>query len=928
MTTYARVNTTGLTWTNTAAWSPAGAPTTSADKAQFTSAITTTNNTVGATATVGQIEIIAPVVTATVSAVTGQIITLSPSASFSDVGILFTGTTGSSVTISAALALASDQTWNFGTSNKTLTISSASNVLQNAAGGGTYGLTLTGLGRLSSAQANTFGGVGKTITLQNGVVCEPGAAGTLGSLNNTIYVGPNSYLDLFTRALNQTNYYVTGVGTLGYLTTIVGNQFYGAVAIGSVFDGTKNLLFTGTSAAITLQSATIEGKLTGSVTDYIEISANTSTISAITNTNNDFYAPGGVRINSRAQTGNLLNRSFNVGATDAAAGGVNESAPFGDIRNTIRVLPAGRLYSAPASVTRKVLRDITFDGDAANTHMQNAGTTATSILEFAGALTLSGNATNGAEVSSSSASGGVVYTGTIAGTGALRCVTASSKVTFDSIEPSAFTSWMGQLQTPSNVVVIYKNGYETLTNSRTTGTGVNLYATNGLNSNITLAHSSYTGGGDFVVGSLSSGRTISFGGGSVTASVDTNFYVENAAAVNTTVLFPGNITGQLVFGNATFDSPTATMVVSGTNTRLGSTASVGWTGASNLSLNSAGAFGSGSAAIDAIVIQSTAVLDNSSVSSVTLSNGGVKQLDASFSWAGTNDLNMGLGNVTYSTDRTITFTAGANTGTLKFPGAATTTTATLSFRVGGSTAGAKQRITLGGANASLVAATAADQHSVTAGYFRIENNNGLGAAGTTTAWWVGATNLGAQTTKAALELAGVTTPDTKNVNLYNIGPNDDGALIGVSGTSVFGGAISVPNVAGTRIGVKSGATLTLLGSGLYQNLNPTNSGTPLAFTAESGGTLNQNRILGSNVGTVTVTGGSGTVVFSRANLHTGTMTCSAGTTKVTDVNATSTGSVTVSAGATLESTVQSQFQSTLSLGTLSSASPAILKFAA
>jgi hypothetical protein len=58
------------------------------------------------------------------------------------------------------------------------------------------------------------------------------------------------------------------------------------------------------------------------------------------------------------------------------------------------------------------------------------------------------------------------------------------------------------------------------------------------------------------------------------------------------------------------------------------------------------------------------------------------------------------------------------------------------------------------------------------------------------------------------------------------------------------------------------------------------------------------------------------------------MTCSAGTTKVTDVNATSTGSVFVLAGATLESTVQSQFQSTLSLGTTSSATRAILKFAA
>jgi hypothetical protein len=300
--------------------------------------------------------------------------------------------------------------------------------------------------------------------------------------------------------------------------------------------------------------------------------------------------------------------------------------------------------------------------------MQNAGTTATSILEFAGALTFSGTATNAAEVVSTAASGGVVFTGTIAGAGALRCQTSGSKVTFDSTALNAFTSWTGQLQTTSNVVVIYKNGCETLINSRTTGTGVNLYATNGLDLDITLQHSSYTVGGDWVVGSLFPNRTISFGASSITASADTNFYIETASAANTTVLFPGNITGQLVFGNAGSDRATATMVVSGTNTRSGSTASVGWTGASNLSLNSAGAFGSGSASIDNLVIESTAILDNSSGSAVTLSNGGVKQLNANFSWAGTNDLNVGLGNVTYSADRTITFTAGANTGTLKFPG--------------------------------------------------------------------------------------------------------------------------------------------------------------------------------------------------------------------------------------------------------------------
>ena len=929
LTNFSKSSTSGAALNTGASWVGGVVPNATTARAVLdTNAGTLTSASLGGSLTWGQLRVVPGTVTSTFTIATtaGATLTLTPTdVDAANVGLDFTTATRN-ISIACLVALGSDQQWTIG---NTGSVVAARTLTTTGIISGAFSLTVAGPGIWTqSTQVNTFGGAGKTFTVKDGTKAVASSSSTFGSANNEIIVENNGTIDFVSLAItpNQTQFSITGSGNYDAFPTLTG-RVYGAL-FANVWSNTKTVTIEGTKAVIGLYSSTFAAKITGSVTDTLEILANFNNLMRLTFTGNDFVATNGLLISSQSASSKAsTNYSFSVGNSDSEAG-TDETTVFGALSNTVRVLPSGRLHSAPAaSVTRTVLRNITFDGDAANTHMQNAGTTATSILAFAGALTFSGNA----EVSSSSASGGVVYTGTIAGAGALRCVTASSKVTFDSTAISAFSSWTGQLQTPSNVVVIYKNGYETLTNSRT-ATGVNLYATNGLDSNITLAHSSYSLEGDLIVGSLFPNRTISLGAGGITATDVLNMYVESAAATNTTVLFPGNIIGQLFFGSAGFDSATATMIVSGTNVRSagggGGGASVGWAGASNLSLNSANALGSGSAALDAIVIQSTAVLDNSSGSAVTLSNGGAKQLNANFSWAGTNDLNMGSGNVTYNTDRTITFTAGANTGTLKFPGAATTTNGTFSFSVGGSTAGAKQRITLGGANASLVAATAADQHSVTAGYFRIENNNGLGAAGTTTAWWVGATNLGAQTTKAALELAAVTTPDTKNVNLYNIGPNDDGALIGVSGTSVFSGAISVPNSAGTRIGVKSSATLTLLGSGLYQNLNPTNSGTPLAFTAESGGTLNQNRILGSNVSTVTVTGGSGTVVFSRANLHTGAMTCSAGTTKVTDVNATNTGSVTVSAGATLESTVQSQFQFTLSLGTLSSASRAILKFAA
>jgi autotransporter-associated beta strand protein len=130
----------------------------------------------------------------------------------------------------------------------------------------------------------------------------------------------------------------------------------------------------------------------------------------------------------------------------------------------------------------------------------------------------------------------------------------------------------------------------------------------------------------------------------------------------------------------------------------------------------------------------------------------------------------------------------------------------------------------------------------------------------------------------------------------------------------------------TRIQVDAG-TFTL-GTSLYTTIAPTVSGTPLQFTALSSATLSQQRQLTANVSDVTVNnGGTGTVVFSVANSHTGGFTVEGGTAKVTNATATSTGTVQVNATATLESTVQSTF-TTLRLGTNGSGSRAILKFAA
>ena len=259
---------------------------------------------------------------------------------------------------------------------------------------------------------------------------------------------------------------------------------------------------------------------------------------------------------------------------------------------------------------------------------------------------------------------------------------------------------------------------------------------------------------------------------------------------------------------------------------------------------------------------------------------------------------------------------GGGTKTLTIP-TAVTTTAARTWNVGGGTAGAKQRLSLNGTNATL-----ATSGSVTAGYFRINNTLGLGQAGVTAAWTV--------SSGAALELVAASPPQQKEVNVTGPGPQTDGALRSVSGASTWFGYISVPVqslASPTRIQVDAG-TFTLSRS-IITEISITQTGTPLDFTAfGSTARLNQQRTLNNKVSDIRINnGGVGIVELSAANMHTGGTTCEGGTTRVTHPTATSTGTVQVNAAATLESTVQSTF-TTLRLGTAGSGARAVLKFAA
>lgn len=924
MAIYTRNNTSGLSWSNTAAWTPStGAPITTADVARFDSTITSTSTTTAINATIGQIDFLNPGASVTITPVTGQTITLNPSVSFSNIGIKFSSAAGSSLAITAAFALGSDQTWDFGTSGKQISIGSAGSVMSGA-----VSLTLTGAGRFVSAQNNTFGGVGKFVYLKNGMVCVPGAAGTLGSTSNTIDVGPDAYLDLYSLGVNQTNFRVTGVGTFGFPNAPL--SYYGAVAIGSaVFTSAKTLTFYGSDAAITLQSAVVPGRLTGTMDagGYIEISANVNPSSTLISTTNDFSAPGGLRIASKAQNNSNLNRGYGVGASDSAAStdGSNETIVFGAVTNTIRVMPTGKLYTAPVTGnTRKIRRNISFDGDPANTAINNGGASGT-VFEFAGALTFS-NIGGAVEIANATAST-TKFSGSITGTGGLRAATIGT-ILFDSAVTDAFTNWTGSIaNTAANVVTLsYGNGYDKLTNAVTSNGSMVL--NNATASDITLNHSAYS----FTAGNLGFSST----GGGLRTTVGTSATTITghaaldvyATTANMVVNLPCNITGQLSFGFASAGGvASATYVVSGTNTRTGTAATIDW-GGGNLRLNSNGALGNGSAAADAIVFTSApGTLDNTSGGAVTLTNGGVKQFDANFSWVGTNNLSLGTGNVTWSAARTFTFTSGGGSGTLTLPGDATTPTAASTWNVGGQLSGGPylQRLSLGGSNASTSTAG-----SVTAGYFRVANNNGLGAAATTTMWYVGLTTANVATVGAAIELTGnITTPSTKNGSFRGTGPNGDGALRSVSGTNSWQGATIVPLVSGARFQVDAG-TFTL-STALYTTINPTVSATPLEFAALSGATMNQDRILTNTVGVVTVNSGvgtTGTVSFRAANANTGLMDVKAGTARFTVATAPGNGGIKIPANVTAQvatSNYKATFAGTSTFGTNGSLVKATLK---
>ena len=790
---------------------------------------------------------------------------------------------GANLTIASpvTITLGASQQWSVG-SGRTLTISS---VITGAA----RDVTFAGAGTtVFNTAINNGTWTNSKLTIASGAFVQANANRVLGATTNTVEVqsGGALYVVLLNSA-SVNSFTVAGSGVPG--------KQAGAIFIAGAgeFGAGKTITLTGASPAIGLNAADTSGTISGNATtgDVTFNMFGTNTATATFRNFSDFTVAPGSRLvlqGVNPVSGATTVADFGLEATD--------NNGLGNVNNKVSVKSSLRLVTNAATTLN---RDYFFEGQVGSG--APSGTTTHSIGTFGGNAVFQGTITatagnwvavnNAGTVTQRTLQFGSSLGGKLDGTWNLRSFTSPQTIY---LHPNLdISTWTGDLWA-------YRVSYGVAP------TGAVTYDTTAVIDNIglstpTLAHSSYT-----LLGNLTftGSSDMSLGLGNVATTGGATFTI-----LHGTLTIPGTITGSSQLTKAAIGGLTLNGATSGYSAYAHQ--------AGTLTLNNNNALGSSTATL---TITAAAANTLDSTTGATLQNSGQNSLAGNFTWGGSANLTLGSGSTSWNAARTISFLNG-KTGILRFSGNIGALGALLTLSVGGSPAGgSRSTLWIAGTNGML-----ATTSSVTAGYLRVSNSAGLGNA-TATMWTV--------SSGAALELDGGISPTSaRSVTITGPGPNTDGALRSRSGTNVWSGAIIPPVqslASPTRIQVDAGTfTLSTTGSPSYATIAPTVSGTPLQFTAlGSTAVLNQPRQLNNFVSDVTINnGGVGTVVLSVANQHTGGTTVEGGTCKVTQINATSTGTVQVNATATLESTVQSQF-TTLRLGTTGSEARAILKFAA
>ena len=534
-------------------------------------------------------------------------------------------TFGNSISFGGNVAMGSD-----------VTLSGSTTIPVYGVISGPYNLTISGL-YVNVYNANTFGGVGKTITVNNNSSIRAYNNSAFGDTNNTLILNTGSNGNI--------------VGNTGVLYTITLNQIQWNVSAFYTegrFAIYNAPIILGTDVAINNGYTSDRLTYNGIISGPYSITLNAYTSYVTLNSANTFGGSG---------------KGFTL---TAGTVNINNASAFGNAANTLTVNGGTINNTSGAAITLADNHPQTWGGSFTftGTNNLNMGT---------GAVTMNGN----------------------------RTVTVSAgNLTVGGITGGGFN--------------ITKAGAGTLT----------LAAANTCSGTTTISAGTLKAGAQNVLGGASSTQALIMTGG----TLDLGGYNQDLGSLNGTtgtITSNGGSTATLTIGydtttpsiySGTIQNGTGTVAIakagsgalalSGANTYSGGTT----LSAGTLNIGSATAIGTGRLTIGG------GIIDNTSGGSLALSNNNAQTWNGSFVFTGTDNLNMGTGNVTLGADTTITI----NANTLRVDGV-----------ISGANSLAKDgtgALTLSGTNTF---GGAGKNFTLTAGTFNINNAQAIGGAGTT-----------------------------------------------------------------------------------------------------------------------------------------------------------------------------------------------------
>ena len=669
------------------------------------------------------------------------------------------------------------------------------------------------LSSVTLASNSSIGGSGN-ITI-DAVVAESGGSRALTKVGNG------------TLTLTAANTY-TGATTINGGTLSIASITNGGVA--GALGNSTNL-----AANLTLGGGTLEytGSSNGSTDRNFTLSNGTNSTISVTSPNTTLAISG-----AAASTNGSLTKS---GSGTLALSGNNTYTGA-------TTISAGTLQIGSGSTTGTLstYSAITNNGTLAFNRSDTItqGTDFNSVIGGTGALIQAG-------------SGNLVLAGANTYTGATTISAGTLRIGSGSTTGSLSTS-----SAITNNGTLAFNRSDTITqgtdfNSVIGGTGALIQAGSG---NLVLAGANtYTGATTISAG------TLRIGSGSTTGSLSTSSAITNNGTLafnRSDTITQGTDFNSVIGGTgALIQAGSGTLALSGANTYSGGTTlSVG-----TLALNSSSAIGSGNLTITGETI------DNTSGSAITLATNNSQKWNGNFTFAGTNDLNLGTGSVSMNASRMITVNSA-------------------NLTVGGAISGTGFGLTKSG-NGTLVLAganTYNGQTTLSSGTIIVTNKAALGT---------GSLALSGGTLQASTDLTGANALTTSGVSLGASSTVSGSNSITISGNST---GFLQQNLSITN-NLVSGKLLTFTGNlglksnGSNRNLTIAGTGDTTFSGILSDGAVAYNGFTASSTGTTTLSGNNsysgpttvsaGTLVISGTNNSTGTITVSGGTLQLANTTA-------------------------------------------